>query len=184
MRAVQKPKARSLSPVTRHSSLVTAFVALGSNLGDPAQQIRSALRALAALPGTRLVRQSSFYRNPPEGGADQPEYINAVAQIETGAAPRELLDRLLEIERAHGRVRDHPNASRTLDLDIALYGERVVREAGLTIPHPRMLERAFVLVPLAEIAPDAIVPGQGRAADLAAKLDSSGLVKLAAAGNG
>ena len=167
-----------MTPVTRHSSLVTAFVALGSNLGDPAQQIRSALRALAALPGTQLVRQSSFYRNPPEGGLAQPEFVNAVAQIETRAGPRDLLDRLLEIERAHGRKRDQPNASRTLDLDVVLYGDRVVSEPGLTIPHPRMLERAFVLVPLAEIAPDAAVPGWGRVADLAAKLDASGLVKL------
>jgi 2-amino-4-hydroxy-6-hydroxymethyldihydropteridine diphosphokinase len=165
-------------PVTGHRSLVTAFIALGSNLGDPAQQVRAALRALAALPGTRLVRQSSFYRNPPEGGLDQPEFVNAVAQIETRAGPRELLDRLLGIERAHGRARDYPNAPRTLDLDVVLYGDRVVREPGLTIPHPRMLERAFVLVPLAEIAPDAAVPGQGRVADLAAKLDASGLVKL------
>ena len=164
--------------VTRHSSLVTAFVALGSNLGDPATQIRSALRELAALPGTRLVRQSSFYRNPPEGGLDQPEFVNAVAQIETRAGPRELLDRLLEIERAHGRARDYPNAPRTLDLDVVLYGDRVVREPGLTIPHPRMLDRAFVLVPLAEIAPDTAVPGHGRVADLAAKLDATGLVKL------
>jgi 2-amino-4-hydroxy-6-hydroxymethyldihydropteridine diphosphokinase len=167
-----------LAPITHHSSPITAFVALGSNLGDPAQQIRSALRALAALPGTRLVRLSSLYRNPPEGGLAQPEFVNAVAQIETHAAPRELLDRLLGIERAHGRARDHPNAPRTLDLDVVLYGDRVVREPGLTIPHPRMLDRAFVLVPLAEIAPDAAVPGRGRVADLAAKLDASGLIKL------
>jgi len=171
------------TPVTGHRSPVTAFIALGSNLGDPAQQIRSALRALAALPGTRLVRQSSFYRNPPEGGLAQPEFVNAVAQIETRAGARDLLDHLLEIERAHGRARDQPNASRTLDLDVVLYGDQVVREPGLTIPHPRMLDRPFVLVPLAEIAPDAIVPGRGRVADLAAKLDASGLVKLAAAGN-
>ena len=165
-------------PVTGHRSPVTAFIALGSNLGDPAQEIRSALRDLAALPGTRLVRHSSFYRNPPEGGLDQPEFVNAVAEVETGAAPRELLDQLLGIERAHGRARDYPNAPRTLDLDVVLYGGRVVREPGLVIPHPRMLDRAFVLVPLAEIAPDAVVPGRGRAADLAAKLDASGLVKL------
>ena len=164
--------------VTRHSSLVTAFVALGSNLGDPAQQIRSALRALAALPGTRLVRQSSFYRNPPEGGLAQPEFVNAAAQIETRASPRELLDSLLEIERAHGRAREFPNAPRPLDLDVVLYGDQVVREPGLTIPHPRMLDRPFVLVPLAEIAPDAVVPGRGRVAELAAKLDASGLIKL------
>ena len=166
-------------PLIPHpSSLIPAFIGLGSNLGDPANQVRSALRALAALPDTRLARQSSLYRNPPEGGADQPEFVNAVARIETRAGPRTLLDRLLGIERAHGRARDYPNAPRTLDLDILLYGERVVSEPGLVIPHPRMLERAFVLVPLAEIAPDAVVPGRGRAADLAAKLDASGLVKL------
>jgi len=175
---------KGLAPVAHHSSLVTAFVALGANLGEPLAQIRSALRALSALPDTRLVRQSSFYRNPPEGGANQPEFVNAVARIETLAAPGELLSRLLEIERAHGRARDYPNAPRTLDLDLALYGDRVVREPGLTIPHPRMLERAFVLVPLAEIAPDAVVPGKGRVADLAAKLDSSGLVKLSENSNG
>ena len=153
-------------------------MALGSNLGDPAQQIRSALRALAALPGTRLVRQSSFYCNPPEGGLDQPEFVNAAAQIETRASPRELLDHLLEIERAHGRSRDFPNAPRTLDLDVILYGDQVVREPGLTIPHPRMLERPFVMVPLAEISPDAVVPGRGRVADLAAKLDAASLSKI------
>jgi 2-amino-4-hydroxy-6-hydroxymethyldihydropteridine diphosphokinase len=172
------------TPVTGHRSLVTAFIALGSNLGDPAGQIRSALRALDKLPDTRLVRQSAFYRNAPEGGLAQPEFVNAVARIETRIGPRALLDRLLEIERDHGRVRDYPNAPRTLDLDIVLYGDSMVQEPGLTIPHPRMLERVFVLAPLAEIAPDAVVPGTGRIADLAAKLDASGLVKLAAAGNG
>jgi 2-amino-4-hydroxy-6-hydroxymethyldihydropteridine diphosphokinase len=130
------------------------------------------------MPTTRLVRRSSLYRNPPAGYLDQPEFVNAVARIETRLAPRDLLEQLLAIERAHGRVRDFPNAPRTLDLDILLYGERTVREPGLTIPHPRMLERAFVLVPLAEIAPDAVIPGGGRIADLAAKLDASGLVKL------
>jgi 2-amino-4-hydroxy-6-hydroxymethyldihydropteridine diphosphokinase len=147
--------------VTGHRSPVTAFVGLGSNLGDPAAQIRSAIRALAALPETRLVRRSSLYRNPPAGYLDQPEFINAVARIETRLAPRDLLEELLAIERAHGRVRDFPNGPRTLDLDILLYGERTVREPGLTIPHPRMLERAFVLLPLAEIAPETGGAGSG-----------------------
>ena len=179
MRATAKrPTSRALSPVTRHPSPVTAFVALGSNIGNPPAQIRSALRALAGLPETRLMRQSSFFRNPPEGHLDQPEFVNAVAQIETRIGPRELLGHLLEIERAHGRVRDFPDAPRTLDLDILLYGGQMVHEPGLVIPHPRMPERAFVLVPLAEIAPDIEVPGRGRIADLAAKLDASGLVKL------
>jgi 2-amino-4-hydroxy-6-hydroxymethyldihydropteridine diphosphokinase len=153
-------------------------VALGANLGDPVRQIRSALRALQALPGTRVTRVSSLYRNPPEGELDQPEFVNAVAQLVTGIGPRELLERLLGIERAHGRVRGRPNAPRALDLDIVLYGERVIAEPGLVVPHPRMLRRAFVLVPLAEIAPDAVVPGQGRVADLAAKLDASDLIRI------
>jgi len=168
-----------LALIPHPSPLIPAFIGLGSNLGDPAAQIRRALRALAALPETRLVRRSSLYRNPPAGYLDQPEFINAVARIETRLAPRDLLEELLAIERAHGRVRDFPNGPRTLDLDILLYGERTVREPGLTIPHPRLLERAFVLVPLAEIAPETVVPEGGRIADLAAKLDASGLVKLA-----
>jgi 2-amino-4-hydroxy-6-hydroxymethyldihydropteridine diphosphokinase len=158
--------------------VTTAFIALGSNLADPAGQVRSALSELARLPNTSLVRASSLYRNPPAGGMDQPEYVNAVAQVETRMGPHELLDGLLGIERAHGRVREYPNAPRTLDLDIALYGDRVVDEPGLVVPHPRMLQRAFVLVPLAEIAPDARVPGHGRVADLAASLDASALAKL------
>jgi 2-amino-4-hydroxy-6-hydroxymethyldihydropteridine diphosphokinase len=167
-----------LAPVTRHPSPVTAFVALGGNIGDPPAQIRSALRALAELPETRLVSRSSFYRNPPEGGVDQPEFVNAVAGIETRLAPRKLLDHLLEIERAHGRNRDYPKAPRTLDLDILLYGGQVVQEPGLTIPHPRIPERAFVLVPLTEIAPDIEVPGRGRVADLLRNVSASGMIKL------
>ena len=142
------------------------------------------MQTLAAMPETRLVRGSSLYRNPPAGYLDQPEFVNAVAEIETRLAPRDLLEQLLAIERAHGRVRDFPNGPRTLDLDILLYGERTVREPKLTIPHPRMVERAFVLVPLSEIAPDAVVPGGGRVADLAAKLDASGMIKLPETGNG
>ena len=156
-------------------------MALGSNLGNPAGQLRSVLRELAALPQTRLARASSLYLNPPAGYADQPDFVNAVAMIETRLAPRALLAALLALERAHGRVREFPNAPRTLDLDIVLYGDVRLHEAGLTIPHPRMLDRAFVLVPLAEIAPDAVVPGRGRVADLARGVDASGMVKLAEA---
>src|SRR5262245_30366193 len=107
---------------------ITAYVALGSNLGDPAEQIRSALRSLAALPGTRLAGVSSLYRNPPEDGTGQPEYVNAVARVETQLEARELLEHMFEVERAHGRVRSTPNAPRTLDLDLVLYGNEVVRE--------------------------------------------------------
>ena len=167
--------------VTGHGSPVTAFVALGSNLQDPPAQVRAGARAIAGLPGTRLMRMSSLYRNPAVGYRDQPDFVNAVACIETQLAPRLLLDNLLAIERAHGRARDFPNAPRTLDLDIVLYGEHVIHEPGLTIPHPRMRERAFVLVPLAEIAPEAVVPGAGPAAQLAAHADAAGMVKLAGA---
>jgi len=166
-------------PLIPHpSSLIPAFIGLGSNLNDPAGQIRGALRTLAAVPEIRLLRQSSLYRNPPVGYLGQPAFVNAVAEIETRLTPRELLDQLLALERAHGRTRDYPNAPRTLDLDILLYGGLVVDEPGLTIPHPRMLERAFVLVPLAEIAPETVVPGSGRIADLARNVDASVLVKL------
>jgi len=176
-------KKHSAGRGTGRNSQVTVFIGLGGNLGDPAAQIRRAMRTLAAMPETRLVRRSSLYRNPPAGYLDQPEFVNAVARIETRLAPRDLLEQLLAIERAYGRARDFPNGPRTLDLDILLYGERTVREPRLTIPHPRMLERAFVLVPLAEIAPETVVPGGGRIADLAAKLDASGLIKLPDTGN-
>jgi 2-amino-4-hydroxy-6-hydroxymethyldihydropteridine diphosphokinase len=141
----------------------TAYIALGSNLEEPRRQLQAGFVALARLPDTQLIAQSSLYRSAPVGYANQPDFVNAVAAIRTGLAPRALLDALLAIEREHGRVRDFPNAPRTLDLDIALYGEHVIHEPGLSIPHPRMHQRAFVMAPLAQIAPDAIVPGRGRA---------------------
>jgi 2-amino-4-hydroxy-6-hydroxymethyldihydropteridine diphosphokinase len=157
-----------------------AYVALGANIGEPRRQVEAGFAALAALPGTRLVLRSPLYRSAPVGYLDQPDFVNAVAGIDTALAPQALLERLLEIERAHGRVRDFANAPRTLDLDIVLYGERVVQAPGLTIPHPRMLERAFVMLPLAEIAPQAEVPGRGRVRELAARLDAGGLRRMAA----
>jgi 2-amino-4-hydroxy-6-hydroxymethyldihydropteridine diphosphokinase len=156
----------------------TACVALGANIGEPLRQIEAAFTALAALPGTRVLARSSLYRSAPVGYADQPDFINAVAMIETALAPHALLDALLAIERAHGRVREFPNAPRTLDLDIVLYGDVVLQEPGLTIPHARMLERAFVMLPLAEIAPDAVVPGQGRVSDLARRVDAASVAQL------
>ena len=151
----------------------TAYVALGSNLRDPQQQLRAGVDALTHLPGTTVLKCSSFYASAPVGYPDQPDFVNAVAAIQTTLSPRALLDALLAIERAHGRVREMLNGPRTLDLDIALYGEHTVHEAGLTLPHPRMRERAFVMVPLAEIAPDAMVPGVGKVRDLLAGVDVS-----------
>jgi 2-amino-4-hydroxy-6-hydroxymethyldihydropteridine diphosphokinase len=169
---------RPVAPDTNYQSLITAFVALGSNLEDPVAKIRGGLAAIGKLPLTRLVRSSSFYRNPPVGILDQPDFVNAAAMIETGLGPRELLGALLGIESAHGRARSVPNAPRTLDLDLALYGERVIEEPGLVVPHPRLAERAFVLIPIAEIAPDAVVPGRGRIADLVQAVDAAGMVKV------
>lgn len=156
----------------------TACIALGANIGKPALQIAAGFAALAQLPGTNLVARSSLYSSAPVGYANQPDFINAVAMIETALAPQELLAALLAIEREHGRVREFPNAPRTLDLDIVLYGDSVVHESGLTIPHARMLERAFVMVPLAEVAPDAMVPGHGRVSELVARVDAASVAQL------
>jgi 2-amino-4-hydroxy-6-hydroxymethyldihydropteridine diphosphokinase len=145
-----------------------AFVGLGANLGDPRGQVRRALLALAGLPGTRLLAASSLYRSAPVGVVAQLDFVNAVAEVETALAARALLDALLDEERRFGRTREFPGAPRTLDLDLLLYGDRVIAEPGLVVPHPRMHERAFVLAPLAEIAPDIAIPGKGRAAALLA----------------
>ncbi len=158
--------------------MTVACIALGANIGEPQRQVESGFAALAALPGTSLLAKSSLYRSAPVGYADQPDFINAVAVIDTTLAPHALLEALLAIERAHGRVREFANAPRTLDLDIVLYGDAVVHDAGLTIPHARMLERAFVMVPLAEVAPDAPVPAHGLVRDLVARVDAAGVAQL------
>lgn len=161
--------------------MTTAYVALGSNLEDPVRQLRGGLAALAALPGTRLIASSSFYRSAPVGYRDQPDFVNAVAAMDTSLDPHALLGALLRIERDHGRVRDFPNAPRTLDLDIVAYGSLALDEPGLTIPHPRAHERAFVLVPLAEVAPDAELPGQGRVRELLTRVEVGGVTRLESA---
>jgi len=143
-----------------------AFIGLGANLGDPEAQVRRAFAALTELPGTRLLAASSLYRSAPVGYTVQPDFVNAVAQIETRLGAEALLRELLATEARFGRVRQFPNAPRTLDLDLLLYGDRVIAEPGLVVPHPRMHERAFVLAPLAEIAPDTVIPGKGRAGAL------------------
>ena len=156
----------------------TAYIALGSNQKEPQRQLQAGFAALARLPDTQLIAQSALYRSAPVGYVNQPDFVNAVAVIRTALAPRALLDALLAIEREHGRVREFPNAPRTLDLDIALYGEHVIHEPGLTVPHPRMVERAFVMVPLADIAPDAVVPGRGRVCELLAGVDIKSVAVL------
>ena len=139
------------------------YIGLGSNLATPIEQLRSALAALAALPQTDLIAQSSFYSSDPLGPADQPRYVNAVAELDTELSPLALLDALQTIELEQGRTRKAERwGPRTLDLDILLFGERLLDEPRLTVPHYHMHARAFVLYPLAEIAPDLKLP-DGRA---------------------
>ncbi len=157
---------------------IAAFVALGANLGDPAAQIERAITELASLPGTRLTARSSLYLSKPAGYVDQPDFVNAVAAMQTHLTARALLDRLLAIETRHGRSRAFKNAPRTLDLDLLLYDSLVMHEPGLTLPHPRMTERAFVLVPLAEIAPEVLIPGRGRSRDCLVGIDLGELARL------
>ena len=137
---------------------VIAYVALGANLGDARAAVSSALRALNLLPSTRVTRASSLYRTAP-WEAHGPDFINAVAEVQTELSAPALLAELQALERAAGRERPYVNAPRTLDLDVLLYGEGRIDSPNLTVPHPRMWERAFVLVPLAEVAP-ARVPAQ------------------------
>ena len=158
-----------------------AYVGLGSNLEDPLSQIRQALVQLDSIPGTRVVARSSFYRTAPVGLLEQPDFINAVASVQTTLKPQALLAALLAVENRQGRRRTIRNAPRTLDLDLLLYGEKIFDIEGLTLPHPRLHERAFVLAPLAEIAPGTIIPGRGRVEDLLARVDCNGVNRIDAA---
>lgn len=160
------------------SAPVRACVGLGGNIGDVAAALHDALAALDALPGTRLLRTSGFYRTPAWGVEAQPDFVNAAAVLETMLTPRALLEALLGIERAHGRERSADGrrwGPRTLDLDLLLYGDAVIDVPGLVVPHPHLHVRAFVLVPLAEIAPAAEVPGHGRIDALLAAVDAGGI---------
>jgi 2-amino-4-hydroxy-6-hydroxymethyldihydropteridine diphosphokinase len=159
--------------------MTPAYVGLGSNLDDPRTQIENALLELRSLPDTELLRASSLYRSAPVGYAEQPDFLNAVARLDSGLDAEGLLAELKEIERRHGRSRSFANAPRTLDLDLLLFGDSVMEAPGLTLPHPRMHERAFVLAPLAEIAPGASVPGRGRVEDLLAACRDQRIERIA-----
>lgn len=141
-----------------------AYVALGANLDDPVAQVRAALDALRRLPQSRLTRSSSLYRTAPVGVCGQPDFINAVAQLETDLTAETLLEALQAIETAFGRRRDFHLAPRTLDLDLLLFDDAIIDTQRLALPHPRMHLRAFVMVPLAEIAPNCRIPGRGSVA--------------------
>jgi 2-amino-4-hydroxy-6-hydroxymethyldihydropteridine diphosphokinase len=148
--------------------VIRAYVALGSNLGNPVSTVDAAIDAMAALRGSILKAMSSLYRTAPVGLKRQPDFINAVVALDTRLPARQLLDELFMVEAQFGRVRSVRNAPRTLDLDLVLYGDLVQDDPELTLPHPRMHERAFVLLPLQEVAPDLVVPGRGPVADLLA----------------
>ena len=154
-----------------------AYLSLGGNLGDPAASMGAALRMLDADAATEVVAVSSLYRTPPWGKVDQPDFLNAAAAVSTGLRPRGLLDLCLDAERKLKRVRQERWGPRLIDIDILVFGELTVHEEGLEIPHPRMLERAFVLVPLAEIAPDFLAHGK-RLADHLAGADTAGIERL------
>ncbi|MBP8814778.1 MAG: 2-amino-4-hydroxy-6-hydroxymethyldihydropteridine diphosphokinase [Laribacter sp.] len=158
--------------------MTLAAIALGANLGDAAASVRDAMQALAALPDTRWLAGSPLYRTAPVGYADQPDFVNAVALVETGLTPQELLAALQKLEEQGGRVRSFRNAPRTLDLDLLVYGEVEMDTTELTLPHPRMHERTFVLMPLADVAPDLLIPGCGRVADCLVGLPANGIERL------
>jgi 2-amino-4-hydroxy-6-hydroxymethyldihydropteridine diphosphokinase len=150
-----------------------AYVGLGANLGDRSAMLRAALEQLAAEPGVSLVAASSVRETDPVGPVDQPRFLNAAAALDTELSPRELLDRLLGIERRLGRTREGPRfGPRTIDLDLLLYGEERLEEPGLELPHPRLHERLFALEPLFELDPSLVVPGHGALSEIIAGLQS------------
>lgn len=154
-----------------------AYVGLGANLGDARAALEEAFQALAALPGTQLLRRSSVYRSAPIDSSG-PDYLNAVAELRTGLAPLKFLHALQAIEQDHGRERPYRNAPRTLDLDLLLHDDLILDTPELTLPHPRAHQRAFVLLPLAELAPALQIPGQGRVADLLAQVRGQPIEKV------
>jgi 2-amino-4-hydroxy-6-hydroxymethyldihydropteridine diphosphokinase len=159
--------------------VIAAYVGIGSNQGDARAHVLAAFDELDALPDTQLAARSSLYRSAPVDAPGQADYVNAVAALDTDLSPAQLLDALQGIERRHGRERPHANAPRTLDLDLLTYGDLVLVSPLLTLPHPRMHARAFVLRPLLELDARAEVPGRGSAADLLAACADQRLERLA-----
>jgi 2-amino-4-hydroxy-6-hydroxymethyldihydropteridine diphosphokinase len=157
--------------------MARAYLALGSNLGDKRAMLTEALARLDATPRIAVVAHSAFYRTPPWGDTDQDWFLNAAAAVETDLAPHDLLAACLAVEQALGRVRDRKWGPRIIDIDVLVYEGVTVRDAALVLPHPYMMERAFVLAPLAEIAPDLAVDGVP-VREALAKLDQSGMERL------
>ena len=161
------------------SERVSAYIGLGSNLDEPVQQLETAFTALNKISNSRIVNRSSFYSSKPMGPADQPDYINAVAELETTLDPQHLLLAMQAIELLQGRDRSGERwSARTLDLDLLLYGNEVIDTENLKVPHPGITERDFVLFPLAEISPDVVIPGQKAMKQLLKDCPDYGLTRL------
>lgn len=156
---------------------VKAYVGLGGNLGDVETTLTEALWSIDSMPQTSIRAQSKFYRSPPWGMTDQPEFLNAVVELQTRLAPRVLLNHLLDIEARFGRIRSEGEkwGPREIDLDLLTFGEELIDEPGMHLPHPHLHERGFVLLPLSEIAFELVVPGVGRVGDLLAAVDVTGI---------
>lgn len=160
----------------------TAFIGLGGNLGDVCTRLHAAIAALDALPGLRVTGRSRLFSTPPWGQLDQPDFVNAAIAVSTTLTPHALLDTLLSVEQAFGRVREGERwGPRTLDLDLLAFGDATIADDRLTVPHPRMTERAFVLLPLADIAPAAVLPGLGCVSHLLKAVDTTGCRALPSA---
>lgn len=158
--------------------MTPAYVGLGANLGDARAHVLAACDEIGALPRTRLAGRSALYRSAPLGYAAQPDFVNAVARIDTALEPQPLLDALQAIEARHGRERSFANAPRTLDLDLLLYGAQRIDTPALRVPHPRIGTRAFVLLPLLDLDPGLVIPGLGAAADLLAACGAQSVSRL------
>ena len=158
--------------------MTIVYIGLGSNMESPKEHITTAIKTLSEIQSTHTKKVSSLYKSKPVGPQDQDDYVNAVAELETSLTPLELLDTLQAIENEHGRVRNERWGPRTLDLDILMFGDEVINNERLTIPHSEMTNRAFVLVPLAEINPDCLIPEKGLLSDLLTNIDQDGLEVL------
>ncbi len=158
--------------------MIRAYVGLGANLGEPRRQLTEAIIAMSGLPETRLAGHSSFYRSAPVGYEDQPEFLNAVAALDTRLAPGVMWEALPGTERRHGRERPFPDAPRTLDLDLLVFGDERIARPGLRVPHPRMHQRAFVLQPLLELDPEISIPGKGKASAFLAACASQKIERI------
>ncbi|MBI3545448.1 MAG: 2-amino-4-hydroxy-6-hydroxymethyldihydropteridine diphosphokinase [Gammaproteobacteria bacterium] len=177
--AVPPPNRQPPNVLETRNNEVRAYIGLGSNMTDPVAQVHSGFTALGQMALTRIDACSSLYRTAPIGQQDQADFINAVCRVKTRIAPKALMQRLLDIERAHGRVRaGDKGGPRSLDLDLLLYDDELIESAALTVPHPRLHERAFVLYPLFELDPEMLIPGRASVRELMRQCSAQRVQKI------